>query len=233
MAKSTAPETKDAKIGPRNSLQQEFPDIQQLLLSAAGSLLVGVLYLQLPDQYTIGPNWVLLVLVALLIAPVLAHFFMGHRLLPKRAIRALALTLLAALTAALVGSVVLLINALFTLSKLTAAEILRPAVLLWITNVLVFATWYWETDGGGPHARLRAHHEATDFLFPQQVGGNATGWAPGFVDYLFLAFCSATALSPADTMPLTRRAKMLMMAEAIISLVVIVMLIARSVNIIR
>ncbi|MDE3231027.1 MAG: hypothetical protein KGO05_14200, partial [Chloroflexota bacterium] len=69
------------------------------------------------------------------------------------------------------------------------------------------------------------------FLFPQQQGGNKTGWRAGFVDYLFLAFCSATALSPADTDPLTRRAKLLMMIEAITSMLVLVLLLARFVNI--
>ena len=78
---------------------------------------------------------------------------------------------------------------------------------------------------------LQAGHEAADFQFPQQLGGNTSGWAPDFIDYLFLAFCSATALSPADTMPLTRAAKLLMMCEAIISLLIIVLLVARAVNI--
>lgn len=215
-----------------NPTRGDVPDLLQLLLAAATSILVGVLYLQLPDTYTIGPSWVLLPIVALLIAPMLTHFFTGHTLLSDQAIRSLAFALLAVLTAALVGSLALLVNAVLTQHSLKAAAILRPAVLLWITNVLVFATWYWESDGGGPHKRLLAGHEATDFQFPQQQGGNTTGWEPGFLDYLFLAFCSSTALSPADTMPLTRRAKMLMMAEAVISMVVIVMLIARSVNII-
>jgi uncharacterized membrane protein len=96
---------------------------------------------------------------------------------------------------------------------------------------LVFAIWYWEIDGNGPHARVLAKHQARDFRFPQQEEGNPTGWAPGFVDYVFLAFCSATALSPADTMPLTQRAKLMTMAEAILSLLIIVLLVARSINI--
>ena len=95
----------------------------------------------------------------------------------------------------------------------------------------MFATWYWEIDGGGPRKRLIAGHQAADFQFPQQIGGNTSGWAPGFIDYLFLAFCSATALSPADTMPLARRAKLLMMGEALISLLILFLLVARAVNI--
>jgi len=104
-------------------------------------------------------------------------------------------------------------------------------VAIWAMNVLVFGVWYWETDGGGPATRHRNGHRAVDFQFPQQMGGDPGRWKPGFVDYVFLAFCSATALSPADTMPLTRQAKLLMMAEALISMTVLVVLVGRSVNI--
>jgi uncharacterized membrane protein len=76
-----------------------------------------------------------------------------------------------------------------------------------------------------------AGHQAADFQFPQQVGGNQSKWEAGFIDYLFLAFCFATALSPADTPPLTRRAKLQMMVQALISLVIVVVLIGRSINI--
>ncbi len=104
-------------------------------------------------------------------------------------------------------------------------------MLLWSFNVLVFALWYWEVDGGGPLKRHLSGHQAADFMFPQQAKGNTSGWAPHFLDYLFLAFTGATALSPADTYPLTRTAKALMMIEAIISVTVIVILVGRGVNI--
>ncbi len=103
---------------------------------------------------------------------------------------------------------------------------------LWVSNVLVFASWYWEVDGDGPVKRHRSGHQAADFQFPQQQGGNRTGWRAGFVDYLFLAFCSATALSPADTMPLTRRAKLLMMVEAMLSMLVLLLIVARFTNVV-
>jgi hypothetical protein len=74
-------------------------------------------------------------------------------------------------------------------------------------------------------------HQAADFMFPQQADGNETGWVPEFVDYLFVAFTGATALSPTDTFPLTRPAKLLMMTEAMLSLIIIVLLAARAVNI--
>jgi uncharacterized membrane protein len=110
-----------------------------------------------------------------------------------------------------------------------ASNLLRSGTLLWSFNILVFALWYWELDGGGPWKRHLSRHRAADFLFPQQVNGKS--WEPRFFDYLFVAFTGATALSPADTMPLTRKAKALMMLEGVLALTLTVILIGRAVNI--
>lgn len=206
-----------------------IPDAVQIGVATVGALLIGVLYFVLPEGLTVGPGWLLLVIEGVLLAPLLIVGAFLRRTLPYRVARGLALGLLVVVTAALIGSVILLVNHLEGFRR--AGQLLPSAALIWAINVLVFATWYWEIDGNGPRSRLQASHEAADFQFPQQVGGNRSGWAPGFIDYLFLAFCSATALSPADTMPLTRRAKLLMMCEAIISLLIIVLLVARAVNI--
>ncbi|HEV2458575.1 MAG TPA: hypothetical protein VGS80_09435 [Ktedonobacterales bacterium] len=210
--------------------KDELPDLAQLVIATVGALMVGVLYIAMPQRLIVGPNWLLLLLEALLLAPALVSVFFRQRPLPYRLGRTLAVLLLAVLTAALIGSVALMVAILPSMQR--GPELLKPAGLLWVSNILVFAMWYWETDGNGPKARLRRGHKAVDFQFPQQLGGNPTGWRSGFVDYLFLAFCTATALSPADTMPLTRRAKVLMMLEAVVSLLVLILLVARSVNII-
>ena len=207
----------------------ELPDALQIAVATCGALLIGALYLALPEQLTLGPNWLLLVVEAALLALPLIGIVFLRRALAHQVARGLALGLLAVVTAALVGSVVLLVNHLGGFQR--GPDLLRPAALIWSINVLVFAVWYWELDGNGPMSRLQAGHQAADFLFPQQLGGNPSRWAPGYVDYLFLAFCSATALSPADTMPLTRKAKLMMMGEAILSLLIIVLLVARAVNI--
>lgn len=213
----------------KQASEELLPDAFQLMVAAVGALLVGVLYIVLPERLTFGPSWLLLALeAALLAAPLIAVSFL-RRTLPYRVARGLALALLLVLTAALIGSAALLVNTLGDFQS--GAALLRGAGLLWCINILVFAVWYWEVDGGGPRSRLKSGHQAADFQFPQQIGGNQSGWAPGFIDYLFLAFCSATALSPADTMPLSRRAKLLLMSEAIISLLVIVLLVGRAVNI--
>ncbi len=202
-------------------------DTAQFLLAIVGALFVGALYFQLPDNVVFGPHWLLIVVEAALVLPPIAAHLNGQHL-PHRVARGFSYALLAALTLALASSIWLLVR---HLDALKAYEILSSGVLLWVSNVLVFASWYWELDGDGPVMRHHNAHEAADFQFPQQQGGNHTGWRPGFVDYLFLAFCSATALSPADTVPLTRRAKLLMMVEALLSMLVLLLLVARFTNI--
>ena len=208
-------------------------DLTQFTIATGGALLIGVLYYAIPDKLRIGPPWLLFVVEVVLVTPtVISVLFFEHRI-PYKVKRGLAVILLAVVTLALVGSLVLLVTNLPTL-RTQGRELLRAAALLWTINVLVFASWYWETDGGGPHARRRKGHKAEDFCFPQQQQqySNPAPWAPGFIDYLYLAFCFATALSPADTIPLTRRAKLLAMFESILSMLILVLLVARSVNVI-
>jgi uncharacterized membrane protein len=213
---------------PRREHSAQAVSVWQFSVATAAALLIGALFLQLPDALLVGPRWLLLAIEVALLAPPVVSRIMGYHL-SHRMSRWLAYALLVALTMALVASLGKLVQ---NLSSLSPRLLLVPGILLWAANILVFASWYWETDGNGPVSRHHAGHEAADFQFPQQEGGNTRGWRPGFVDYLFLAFCTATALSPADTLPLSRRAKLLMMIEAIISMVVIVMLLARFVNIV-
>src|SRR5256884_3594448 len=174
----------------------------------------------------IGPNWLLLIVEAVFVVPLIIDVLTAWDLSHK-ARRMLVLIPLGMSTLALVLGVALLI---LSLSKLTqATNLLRSAALLWSFNILVFALWYWEVDGGGPWKRHLSGHRAADFLFPQQAAGEH--WVPHFLDYLFVAFTAATALSPADTYPLTRLAKVLMMLEAVLSLTVVGILISRAVNI--
>lgn len=211
---------------------ETLPDIEQLVVAAAGAMLIGLMYLALPSHLTFQPSWLLLPIEALLLAPPLISVLYLRRALPYGVARGLALVLLAVVTAALIGTVGSLVRSLPTV-KNAERDLLIPAGLIWSINVLVFAVWYWEIDGGGPLRRHRSRERlAEDFQFPQQAGGNPTRWLPGFVDYVYLAFCTATALSPADTVPLRQRAKLLMMVEALISLLLLVLVVARSVNII-
>ena len=188
-------------------------------------LLTGLLYLVLPSNVIIGPNWLLLVVEGVFVVPLVIDVLTA-RDLSHAARRLLVLVPLGVSTLAFVVGVALFVLTLP--SERHATGLLRAAALLWLFNILIFALWYWEVDGGGPWKRHLSAHRASDFLFPQQANGEH--WAPHFLDYLFVAFTGATALSPADTYPLTRLAKVLMMLEAVLSLAVIWILIARAVG---
>jgi uncharacterized membrane protein len=118
-------------------------------------------------------------------------------------------------------------------------ELLLSAASLWVSNILVFALWYWRLDAGGPHGRdASVGHTEGAFLFPQMTllpeikeSAGMQTWSPAFVDYLFLAFNTSTAFSPTDTPALSRWSKVLMMLQSIISLTVLAVLAARAVNI--
>jgi hypothetical protein len=193
-------------------------------------LAIGVLYLAVPPRLSPGPNWLLLaVLACLLIAGV--HLHKGGYELSLDRLRWL---LSAVITLALIWSLGKLIAGL-SAHRDTPAELFRSAAALWAVNVLVFASWYWKLDAGGPHQRaMRGAHTEGAFLFPQMSADikdsrNRT-WRPGFVDYLFLAFNTSTAFSPTDVAPLTPWAKLLMMAQSIISIGTITILFARAIN---
>ncbi|MBV9503396.1 MAG: hypothetical protein JO323_00170 [Acidobacteriia bacterium] len=187
--------------------------------------LVGLRF-ALPPALSAGPDWVMApVAAALLIPAVVAHRMGIHRLN-----QILGYALLATITGDMITSLALLITRL-PAHKESPRELLIAASGLWITNVLVFASWYWRLDGGGPNARDRQKsHNSGAFLFPQ-MQMKVSSWKPGFVDYLFLAFNSSTAFSPTDVPVLSRWAKVLMMVQSSISLGTVVIIAARAVNI--
>lgn len=128
----------------------------------------------------------------------------------------------------------LLVRALLAGTTGDGRTLLLDALNIWATNVIVFSLWYWELDRGGPPINRSAERGPPEFIFPQMtlpagtVGADAI---PGFIDYLFLSFSTSTAFSATDTMPLTARMKLLMMLEATVSLLTLVLVAARAVNI--
>jgi len=196
-------------------------------------LAVGLLYTALPSYLMIGPRWAFLGVVLILLVPtVISHAKEHHRLN-----RVIGIVVTSVLTLGLSVSVLLLIVAL-PAHKETPTELLRSAASLWITNILVFALWYWRLDAGGPHGRdQRRWHDSGAFLFPQMTmpqemnAADQKGWSPNFVDYLFLAFNTSTAFSPTDVPVLARWAKLVMMVQSLLSLMIIALLAGRAVNI--
>jgi hypothetical protein len=192
-------------------------------------LAVSFLYLALPERLSYGPAWLLLVVVVLLLIPIVFTYQLGH----LNVTRILTFAANIAITLALIGSLVLLVQGL-PQHRDSPMTLLLSAGALWMTNVLVFALWYWKLDAGGPLGRDRPGGASqSSFLFPQMVRQSEAdqSWSPEFMDYVFLAFNTSTAFSPTDTAVLSRWAKVGMMLQSIISLSIIALLAARAVNV--
>jgi len=196
-------------------------------------LLALVLYLTLPGRLTLGPMWLLPSLeLALLVPLTIAAPRRYHGESNWQRIGAVAI--IALINAANFVSLALLVHYLLMRgSRATGVELLLGSVEIWVTNVIVFALWYWELDRGGPDERASDEHREPDFLFPQMVTPACAPqpWAPSFIDYIYLSFTNATAFSPTDTLPLTAWAKMLMALQAFVSLITVALVAARAVNI--
>jgi protein-S-isoprenylcysteine O-methyltransferase Ste14 len=193
------------------------------------------LYAALPPSLVlIRPRWLILAIVLALLVPIM----ISHRVGQHRLNEVLGYVLNAVVTVAMIVSLVRLLSAV-TDHTIAPPDLLRSAAALWVSNILVFASWYWRLDGGGPHERARTPgHTDGAFLFPQMTmdpaAKKAAGehdWEPNFIDYLFLAFNTSTAFSPTDVPVLSRWAKILMMIQSLISLLVIALLAGRAVNI--
>jgi uncharacterized membrane protein len=196
---------------------------------AIAFVLIAVAYAVLPDRLRAGPPWLLL----LLLLPLIAATALSRRRGRHDIALWLGRTMTALVTLTLAISVVFLLTRL-SASKVSGSFLLSSAASLWATNIGVFALWYWELDSGGPAERRPGNYHSIDFVFPQfqqDPEGAESYWLPDFVDYLFLAFNTSTAFSPTDTLVLSRRAKALMMAQSIISLIVLAVLAARAVNV--
>ncbi|WP_245718525.1 DUF1345 domain-containing protein [Nocardia miyunensis] len=204
---------------------------------AASVAVLVVIALQwwLPGQLTVRPRWVIpgLALVLLVVLIVADPVRIDRE---TRWLRWAGLALSGLLSVTTAWSVDRLVQGLLD-GKLSnnPGVLLSSGAAVWLTNVLVFALWYWEFDRGGPAARAHGRKKHPDLLFPQMQLGKLVDrdWEPEFVDYLYLAFTNATAFSPTDVMPLSRWAKMMMTVQASISVITGVLVIARAVNVMK
>ena len=221
------------------------------LLPVLAILGSAALYATLPSRFIAGPSsgvfslarWIVPGLTVLLLVALVVSVPQG-RLMRSLGLRATkvhigrriaALGVTAIVSAANAAAIVLLVHLLVNGAHAQARLLLNAGIHMWCLNVLVFALWFWELDNGGPAARRTAGPAGRDFLFPQQTLPELSpeSWQPRFLDYLYVSFTNATAFSPTDAMPLSRWAKMLMLAQSAISLTLAVMVVARAVNILR
>jgi uncharacterized membrane protein len=223
------------------------------LLPAAALVTAAVLYADLPSRFIAGTHsgvfgvvrWVVPALTVLVLLTMIAIRPRGPlaRIAGWRTEslhltrRRLTLVTIGIVSAANCASIILLVHLLVNGSTPSrdAAPLLRAAVHMWVVNVLLFALWFWQLDGGGPLNRPTCAPGERDFLFPQHTEPalGDSGWHPEFLDYLYVSFTNAAAFSPTDAMPLSRWAKMLMLVQSAISLALAVMVVARAVNILR
>jgi hypothetical protein len=195
------------------------------MLAAAG------VYLALPEPLTVGPSWLLLAIIVLLLIPIAISAHRGDH----NVTRALTFVANAVITLAMIAALIHLVRGIPEHLE-TPKALLRSALALWLTNILIFALWYWKLDAGGPLLRELPNGMAkSSFLFPQMMnrgeGSSDPCWVPNFIDYLFLAFNTSTAFSPTDTAVISRWAKIGTMLQSLISLTIIALLAARAVNV--
>src|SRR5213596_2909173 len=197
-------------------------------------LAIGAIYLALPRDLIVGPIWLLPTLIVVLLVPTVV----SHRVGKHSLNRTLGFIINGITTLALIGSAILLVRTLPS-HRESPLQLLRSGGLLWLTNVIVFALWYWRLDGGGPTLRQKEKKfGSTSFIFPQmQIPHDERGqfecvrWRPRFVDYLFVAFTQSSTFGPTDAPLLARWAKVLAMIQILISLTIIILLISRAVGV--
>jgi hypothetical protein len=222
---------------PPNRARSAPPSADRGLLEArwpaALSIVAAIiLYVTLPNALVLGPRWVFPVFEGAILLPLMVA--RPHRIPGESGkSRMAAIVLIALANVANVASLALLLHLLIAGVHISGRSLVFSAIQIYLTNVIIFGLWYWELDGGGPAARLVARSPYPDFLFPQM---NATahappGWRATFFDYLYVSLTNATAFSPTDTMPLTRKAKSLMGVQCLASLLTVALVAGRAVNI--
>ncbi|WP_051838569.1 hypothetical protein [Streptomyces sp. NRRL WC-3742] len=204
---------------------------------ASAVLVAALLHVALPRSYRESPSWVLPVLMVVLLA-VLIGADPGRIDRQARWLRVVTDLVIAFITLANLTAAAILVADILTGSKLyadNATGLLATGGVVWATNVIAFALWYWDLDRGG--AAARAHRPFADpaFVFPemQPQQGTSPAWVPVFVDYLALAFWTSSSFGPADTSPVKPWAKLLMITQSAVSLVVAALVIARAINILK
>jgi uncharacterized membrane protein len=201
----------------------------------AGAVVAAiVLTLLLPDTIRPGPRWVLPLVEGILLGALIAGD-PGRIDRRSRLLRTLSIGLVAVLVLGALWSTVQLVDELIHGGAETdsAGDLLEAGSVVWLSTIIAFALLYWELDSGGAAARAHERSAHPDLAFPEQLnpGIAPADWCPRFIDYLYLAFTNATALSPTDVMPLAAWAKIAMAGQSLISIAILGLVVARAVNV--
>ena len=204
---------------------------------AAAVLLSGVLRLFLPDQLRLHDARPAFVVVLVVLMATLIIGDPGRIDRDRTWLRVLTGVLIGVITLVNAGSSVRLVYSIVRAEPFTnsANTLLASGAVIWVTNVIAFGLWYWDLDRGGPAARAHGSAVSPAFVFPEMSNPELVraGWYPSFVDYLHLSFNTSMAFSPTDVSAIKPWAKLMMMAEEAISVVVGILVVARAVNILK
>ena len=221
------------KLNVRKVFRRTHDPIWQLQLGVA---FIMVLQYFTNDSFLPYNKFVIIAFEAILLVALAIVTSDGyHRVSRPR--RFLALVLIAIVAAINIFSLIFLVRALMFehVVDIGGSQLLQSGFTIYVTNIFMFALLYWEMDGGGPDRRAALNNIARDFLFPQMVhkGLGSQSWLPGFSDYLYLSSTNVTNFASADTLPLSHRAKFLMMIQALVSVVTVVLVAARAIGILQ
>ncbi|NLH71698.1 MAG: hypothetical protein GX456_01435 [Verrucomicrobia bacterium] len=208
--------------------------VESRWLAGAAVVAVVVLVEILPGRISLYPAWVPYALGVAMIVPMVGAVLTAGKGLWEALERITTMLFFVTVVGGALALLLTLVQAMIhRASDVSGLELLASSIGVWVTNVLAFSLLYWQLDRGGPGARENLQKVKPDWQFPQTGCPDdvPAGWQPTFVDYLFLGYSTATAFSPTDALPLTSRAKLLMMLESTISLVTIVVVASRAINI--
>ena len=198
---------------------------------------IAALIALLPRRYALMPSWLADFIVVGMIAPMLLNAVLKRETPVLRRVERVAefVAVIVALTFNSLNLLIAAYNLVENPGKLDPVPLFYTSVGVWTGNVLIFTLLYWLIDGGGPDARLSGAAKYPDFVFPAMEDEEHVrpGWQPDIVDYLFLGFTTSTAFSPTEAMPMTSRAKLLMVFQSSISLITIAIVAARTINILK
>jgi uncharacterized membrane protein len=197
-------------------------------------LVVLVLLTVLPDRVRFAPVWVPYLLGVVILAAIALVPLTGGKRRALRTERFITLLFSLLVGVGTLAGLGYLIEEMFNPSgELNGLELFTSSIAVWVITILIFALVYWQSDQGGPEMRRSDRRTPPDWLFPQaELDHILPHWQPTFVDYLFLSYTTATAFSPTDVAPLTARAKLMLMAQSLISLATILLVVARAINVI-
>lgn len=206
-------------------------------LEAIGIVIaIAALIALLPRRYALMPSWFAYLSIVCMITPMIVGAILQDTPALRRVERVAELSaIIAALTFNSLNLLIAAYNLVENPGKLEPVPLFYTSVGIWSGNVLIFTLLYWLIDGGGPDARFSGASKYPDFVFPAMDDPEhvVPGWQPDMADYLFLGFTTSTAFSPTEAMPMTSRAKLLMIVQSSISLITIAIVAARTINILK